>query len=736
MHPAGLMPRALPLLLLPVLILACGDSEESPGEDASVPDLPSVPDLGLADASDGPELQRPDAWVPPPIEGWAPCRGDRGLECAFYTVPLDPDTFEGTVDLHVTRAPARDPSRRIGVLFVNPGGPGGASGPMVEQLSQRHEIADRFDIVGVDPRGVGESSPIDCVSAELKERLRPADTIEAQSEVVAELTEMCTSREDPALLARMSTAYAVQDLDWVRAALGEDKINFLGTSYGGRLGASYASRFPARLRAFVLDAPASPGADYREIVRQRVEAQESQLQAFFEHCGRAGSSCSFHRGEGTQAVQAAYDALLLSAVEGIAVPNTDRRLYTTDLRRVTDVGIATGSADSLGALLGALERGEAAQLLALADQFTSRQPDGSYLPLMEQNLSVTCGDYFGPTRLSTSDLRTTLSEVAATAPRSPLGGITYLACEGWPPALREPLTIGARNAPPLLVIGGEADPWTPMSWAIDTVNSLNNGSHLVRSDHVGHVGLFRAGLPFNRARDFLIDPSQKPDELSCRRTVTPPPQGAEVIELGFFLSFFPALTSSLAVTLEVMRRTDHAVLASTVTVARPDLTGGWYLEVPTEGEPLDFYLQVQAPGYRISTEVPGKPLSIPGPGRYGHNLVVMNEAELATRFPGQPLDPAAGYVVTRFRDCDGRRTPASLAPSPPPGQLYHGRAPDGTCYSYADQASSDASCGFAVVVNVPPSAYRAQYTSASGVVISGPEYRVLPGSYNAVTISP
>ena len=194
---------------------------------------------------------------------WRSCRG--GFQCATLTVPWDDAVPDGrTVDLALLRAPARDQERRIGSLVMNPGGPGGSAVEFVRSIysSLPAELRDRFDIVGFDPRGSGQSDPVECgydMDALYALDFSPDDQAE-RDELIAGMqsfVDACVVTNGD-YLRHVSTADTVRDLEKVRAALGDDKLTFLGYSYGTYIGAKYAEAFPDKVRALVLDGAVDP----------------------------------------------------------------------------------------------------------------------------------------------------------------------------------------------------------------------------------------------------------------------------------------------------------------------------------------------------------------------------------------------------------------------------------------------------------------------------------------------
>ncbi|MGW1344192.1 alpha/beta hydrolase [Kribbella sp. NPDC002412] len=206
-----------------------------------------------------------------PKIAWGSCGAELpAFQCASVEVPTDYDRPNGpTTTIALTRLPATDPARKIGTLFTNPGGPGGSGVDFVQQMGQaayQPEVRARFDILGFDPRGVGKSEPVTCFPTEAEEAAafagQPAYPVTAEEErtytaLSLKLAIGCRTTS-PDRLAHYSTANVARDMDLLRQAVGDDKLSYVGYSYGTYLGATYARLFPNKIRAFVLDGTLSP----------------------------------------------------------------------------------------------------------------------------------------------------------------------------------------------------------------------------------------------------------------------------------------------------------------------------------------------------------------------------------------------------------------------------------------------------------------------------------------------
>ena len=234
-----------------------------------------------------------------PSLAWHSCGND--FECATLPVPLDhDDPGSPSIDLAVVRAPARDPARRLGSLVVNPGGPGASGVAYLRAAADSFpaELRERFDVVSFDPRGSGSSAPVDCVESLdplFDEAFSPITAAERAGllRTVDALVAGCDERSG-SLLARVSTDDTARDLERLRTALKERRLNFLGGSYGTFLGAVYASRFPNRVRTFVLDGAVDPSLNAVDSALVQAVGFEQSLDEFLDDCA-VDLSCEFHR---------------------------------------------------------------------------------------------------------------------------------------------------------------------------------------------------------------------------------------------------------------------------------------------------------------------------------------------------------------------------------------------------------------------------------------------------------
>lgn len=412
-------------------------------------------------------------------------------ECATLQVPLDHAKPDGKkIGLALTRVTAGKADQRIGSLVVNPGGPGAPGASYVEELASSlpREISDRFDVVGWDPRGSGRSSPVDC-GARLDYLFQP-DTApdnpaeyKAREAAAKRFVRSC-NRRSPELIRHVATVDTVQDLDRIRAAVGDKKLTFLGLSYGSYIGALYAQRYPSHVRALVLDGAIDPALSTDEVSIQQSKGFERSLDAFFADCAH-DTRCAFHH-DGKP--RKAFDALRA---------RIDRRPLHGDRGRVLgptqfDLGVTSplyagkDGYEDLARSLRAAERGDPSPMLASFDDYVGRRAGGTYTPEWAAFLAISCAD--GP-ELDSSSLPALEAHAQAEAPTFGVStiGLT-LACSYWPvPAVNKvPTAVSAPGAPPIVVVGTTGDPATPIAWGEGLTRELAS-ARLITVEGTSHT---------------------------------------------------------------------------------------------------------------------------------------------------------------------------------------------------------------------------------------------------------
>lgn len=451
-----------------------------------------------------------------------------GLQCATLSVPLDPQEPDGeTISIAVARARSTGSDQeRVGSLVLNPGGPGGSGIEFLTSAAAAFptELTDRFDLVSFDPRGVGESTPVRCIDDATKEEqlsgdLSP-DTSEELEDAIEDQEEFLEGCQENSgeLIEHMSTADVAADMDLLRAALGEDQLNYLGYSYGTSIGAVYATLFPENVRAMVLDGSVSPQASDEDQLLAQALGFERTLANFVAACN-ASSDCALAP-DAQAAIDATRQQLEASPVEVETESGT--RTLGPDL---FDLAVATALYDTTlwGALalsVDQVDSGGAATLLSLVDRQTGRQPDGSYDNSSDAQTMVSCSD---------SDERPSVDEATATAQRilqqAPIfGGVTAygaLGCMGWPAAANPLPELTGAGAPTVLVVGTVGDPATPYEWSEQMAQALESAV-LLTYEGDGHTAFLRGGPCIDDAVvAYLVDLTVPAEGTRC------PAQGTE-----------------------------------------------------------------------------------------------------------------------------------------------------------------------------------------------------------------
>ncbi|GAA1040754.1 alpha/beta hydrolase [Virgisporangium ochraceum] len=461
------------------------------------------------------------AGVTPPT--WGPCEGYRDvpnvtLECGVMKVPQDWNApVQGkTFDIALLRARSSRQSQRIGSLVVNPGGPGGSGVDLAYYLSQGlpNEIVWKFDIVGFDPRGVGKSSPVECFSDEDLDTnfgFDPDPVSDAAfNELVALTRRMAQSCGDKYgdQLPLFSTEQAARDMDAIRAAVGDEKLTYLGYSYGTLLGATYAQLFPTKIRALVLDGAVDPTIS-------SVASSEGQAKGFERAFTNFSTWCASNAGQCPIAPDArAAATTTLAAARTAPVGQTGGRRATAGwvfTAIISSLYSETRWPD-LASALSDLQRGNPKGIFELADSYAERDAQGKYSNLFDANLAVNCAD--DDESITVERARQLQAEWRVKYPLFGASSALNLVCAQWP-GKRDPYPAGkAEGAPPIVVVGTKGDPATPYEQTPALAAMLGVGVVLTWEGE-GHTAYPQTSCINKAVNDYLVSLKVPPAGQSC-----------------------------------------------------------------------------------------------------------------------------------------------------------------------------------------------------------------------------
>ncbi|ROZ46454.1 alpha/beta hydrolase [Rhodococcus sp. WS3] len=419
------------------------------------------------------------------------------VDCAAVTVPVDYANPAGdTAQVVISRAAAT--GDRIGSLLINPGGPG-ASGLAMATQGSRTQLAERFDRIGFDPRGVGASTPqVRCLTPAEFDAERADVDIDMTPEGIADAEQdskdyaaACVAKTGTDFLAHVGTYEVVRDMDVIRGALGDSELNFLGFSYGTRIGSTYAETFPQNVRAMVLDGALDPNQDVVDEVVLQGEGFQVAFDAFVADCAsQRDCPLGSDPAQARERLQALLEPLIDNPADttdprglsyGDAITGVQQALYSQQLWTTLRTGLS-GLADG---------RGDA--LLSLADQYEGRNDDGTYSNINDAFNAIRCVDDPATTdRAEAGEADTRYREAAPFLDDGRGTGQAPLdLCAFWPvpatgsPHELDPQALADAGLPTLVVVSTTQDPATPYQAGVDLAKQL--GAALITFEGTQHT---------------------------------------------------------------------------------------------------------------------------------------------------------------------------------------------------------------------------------------------------------
>ena len=448
-----------------------------------------------------------------PIE-WTPCRSSNpkakipsGALCGKLAVPVDYNhPYSDVATLGLIRFPAT--GDKLASLVINPGGPGEsgieAALGLVQTLPKG--VRERFDLIGFDPRGVGSSRPaLWCNSDADNDRLRTEPNVDYSPAGVAHIEDetkqfvgRCVDKMGKDFLANVGTVNVAKDLDAIRKAVGDDKLTYLGYSYGTRIGSAYAEAYPQNVRAMILDGAVDPNADPIEADLRQAKGFQDAFNDFAADCAAKNPTCPLGK-DPAKAVDVYH-----SLVDPMVDPNNEmigRPVPTNDPRGLSYSDAIVGTimalysptlwhhlTDGLTELVG--HHGDT--LLALADMYMRRDSNGHYTNATDARVAINCVDQPPITdRAKVIDEDRRSREIAPFMSYGKFTGNAPLGtCAFWPvPPTTKPHTVSAPGLTPTVVVSTTHDPATPYKAGVDLADELRGS--LLTFDGTQHTVVFQ-----------------------------------------------------------------------------------------------------------------------------------------------------------------------------------------------------------------------------------------------------
>ena len=466
---------------------------------------------------------------------WGPCRVagggggtalpiPAGAQCGKIAVPVDYSKPDGPIaGLALIRFPAT--GDKIGSLIINPGGPGEsgieAAASIVDSLPA--DVRQKFDLVGFDPRGVGSSTPAlwcnsdadnDAIRADPQVDYSPQGVEHIENQTKA-FVQRCVDKMGKNFLANVGTTSVVKDMDSLRAALGDDKLTYLGYSYGTRIGSAYAEAYPGKVRAMILDGAVDPNADPIQADIDQAAAFQQAFNDYAADCAK-DPTCPL----GTDPAKA------VDVYRSMVDPLVDKPLPTADPRGLgySDSIIGTIMAlyspnlwRHLTQALTEMADGRGDTMLALADMYMRRDAQGHYTNATDARIAINCVDQPPITdrdKVIEEDRR--MREVAPFMSYGEFTGHAPLStCAFWPvPATTTQHSASAPGLPPVLVVSTTNDPATPYQAGVDLAKQL--GGALLTFNGTQHTVVFQGNACVdNYAGAYLVDLKLPPPGATC-----------------------------------------------------------------------------------------------------------------------------------------------------------------------------------------------------------------------------
>jgi pimeloyl-ACP methyl ester carboxylesterase len=455
------------------------------------------------------DIKRPD--------GEPPAKQDSSVRCGKLAVPLDYAKPDGDkIDLALIKLPASGKSKPLGSVVFNFGGPGASGVDTLDQAAKAlTTLRAHYDLVSFDPRGVERSAGVRCGNGAEMDKFTSLDTLPADDETDRQIAAankqfaaLCQQNSGK-ILPYIGTVNAARDMDRIRAAVGDAKLNYVGMSYGTQLGGVYATEFPKNVGRMVLDAPLDPTVTFEQRTLAQTRGFQKAYESFLRSCVKGG--CDVGRDQ----------AIANANVEKLMTQLSQKPLQVGNRQLTQGLG-ATGVAAALYSeltwpfleqALGEALRGNGDALMYLADSYTGRNEDGSYSTQMTSFPAITCVDT--AERPSEAELKRTEAAALKISPLFGSEGSGGL-CRVWPAKGSDQARhVNATGSAPIVVVGGKGDPATPYEWAPKLTAQLKTAT-LVTYQGEGHGAYLSGSKCIQGLVDgFLIEGKLPEKNASC-----------------------------------------------------------------------------------------------------------------------------------------------------------------------------------------------------------------------------
>ena len=455
---------------------------------------------------------------------WSACtKNDVKMKCADVKVPLDYKKPGGkTITIAMAKLPAKS-GKPIGTLFVNPGGPGGSGIDLASVASDTFgaKVVEKYDIVGFDPRGVGESTAVDCLSdAELGKFLDSDFDMsteagrKAMKAQTQKLVDGCKKKSGE-LLAHVGTESTARDLDVLRGLVGDEKLNYLGFSYGTELGGAYGNIFPKKVGKMVLDGAVNPQLGGARSSYDQTIGQEKSFEHYAERCAKSGN-CSLGSSAGA-AKKKLLSLIAQASRKPFPTSDPNRPLNGTMLLSVVSNFMYDDAQwpQLNQAIEQLVKQNDGSLALQYFDTGNEREGNKFKSNLVEANIAINCADYPVDSKSEYEKYAKKLKDEAPLFGGN--GEVRTDSCATWPYHPKaKPSPYRAKGSAPIVVIGTKNDPATPYSWAQNMHKTLEN-SVLLTWEGEGHTAYGRAGSCIDTPVDeYLLTGKVPKDGLTCQ----------------------------------------------------------------------------------------------------------------------------------------------------------------------------------------------------------------------------